>query len=247
MDLLEWRGRPITVLLNFAADRLHAALGFGGVRGSDVALACCDVVEAHLRGDREELDAAVPALMLLANWVRADTGVKEVVAGRVIPAADLEEVDDIMSGPRRRGNVAPADLTFREVLIDNMTSVSDQLNHHANDFLYALTGDDVDLFVRNTGFGNAAGMLFSRGLLSQNMMAGYQAKSSAQRAKKRAANPEPERKMTEEEAEEIERLMTRFDQLQSGVPLKDIEGVGEDSDEEAEQAGKGKDAAEPSE
>jgi hypothetical protein len=51
-------------------------------------------------------------------------------------------------------------------LIGHMTTFNIGLKHYVNEFLFTLCDQDANEFVRQTGFGNAAGLLATHNLLS---------------------------------------------------------------------------------
>uniref|UniRef100_A0A8B9KLF4 Synembryn n=1 Tax=Astyanax mexicanus TaxID=7994 RepID=A0A8B9KLF4_ASTMX len=121
--------------------------------------------------------------------------------------------------------------TIRNKLVRLMTHVDTDLKHCAAELLFVLCKENVGRFVKYTGYGNAAGLLAARGLLSgrgPSSKPQYSSDSDSDTEEYRQARdkinlvtgrveeqqPDPMEGMTEEEKErEAMRLMSLFSRL----------------------------------
>ncbi|XP_071761311.1 chaperone Ric-8A [Centroberyx gerrardi] len=127
------------------------------------------------------------------------------------------------------------DTTLRGRLVRLMTHVDTDVKHCAAELLFVLCKENVSRFVKYTGYGNAAGLLASRGLLGGRRNSGhtqypprYSSDSDSDTEEYREAKgrinlvtgrveeeqPDPMEGMTEEEKEqEARRLISMFNRL----------------------------------
>jgi len=108
-----------------------------------------------------------PLFVVLKNLCAKAPEIRPYALARMFPGRDLEkeQEEDLKQDAKLRMDVP--DKTAETVgnrIISMMTSFNQATQFTSNDLLFALVGEDTDLFIRLTGFGNAAGLLAMRGL-----------------------------------------------------------------------------------
>jgi hypothetical protein len=91
-----------------------------------------------------------------ARVAEAESGEEEEEEGE----EDKGKGEERKAGPER----PPAPATLREVLLRHMTSFSANLKRVVEELLWALCKENAREYIRLTGFGNAVGLLASKGL-----------------------------------------------------------------------------------
>ncbi|XP_063077137.1 synembryn-A [Engraulis encrasicolus] len=184
------------------------------------ALLC--YMERKLEKGLKMKEKLTPALNFLTECSRAHRQTRRYLRQQVLPA-----LKDVSLRPEHGD-------TLKSRLVRLMTHVDTELKHCAADFLFVLCKENVGRFVKYTGYGNAAGLLATRGLLGgQSMMccaasAHYSDDSDSDTEEYRRARgrvnlvtgrveeeqPDPMAGMTEEEKEvEARRLVSLFSRL----------------------------------
>lgn len=163
-----------------------------------------------------------PVLNLLTECSRAHRGTRRYLRQQILP-------------PLRDVSMRPEEgTTVKSRLVRLMTHLETELKHCAADLLFVLCKENVRRFVKYTGYGNAAGLLVTRGLLggqrSKGTSSGTQYSSDSDsdteeyRQVKSRINPvtgrveeeqpDPMEGMTEEEKEEeARRLVSLINKL----------------------------------
>ncbi|EDV25314.1 uncharacterized protein TRIADDRAFT_63823 [Trichoplax adhaerens] len=104
---------------------------------------------------QQSRDSLKPILTLLCSLSRADSYIRKYLKLKVLP-------------PRKDFTKRPEEGNSLESrLIALLTSPWD-IKNLVEDFLFVLCKENADRFIKHTGYGNAAGMLLSRGLLAGN-------------------------------------------------------------------------------
>ncbi|XP_051530938.1 synembryn-A-like [Myxocyprinus asiaticus] len=179
-------------------------------------------MERKLEQGEKVKERLTPVLNLLTECSRAHRETRCYLRQQILP-------------PLRDARTRPEEgSTIRNRLVRLMTHLDTELKHCAADLLFVLCKENVRRFVKYTGYGNAAGLLATRGLLggqrSQARSSGTQYSSDSdsdteeyQQIKNRVnpvtgqveeEQPDPMEGMTEEEKEEeAHRLMRLFNRL----------------------------------
>ncbi|KAM8824091.1 chaperone Ric-8A isoform 2-T3 [Synchiropus picturatus] len=162
-----------------------------------------------------------PVLNLLTESCRVHRETRRYLRQQILPP-----LRDVSTRPEQ-------DCSLRGQLVRLMTHVDTDVKHCAAELLFVLCKENVSRFVKYTGYGNAAGLLATRGLLRGGRTSGpgpaqYSSDSDSdteeyREAKSRinlvtgrveAEQPDPMEGMTEEEKEEEAcRLMAMIDRL----------------------------------
>ncbi|XP_066519818.1 synembryn-A isoform X2 [Hoplias malabaricus] len=179
-------------------------------------------LEKRLETGQKVKERLTPVLNLLTECSRAHRGTRRYLRQQILP-------------PLRDASVRPEQgTTVKSRLIRLMTHLDTELKHCAAELLFVLCKENVRRFVKYTGYGNAAGLLATRGLLggqrSKGTSSGTQYSSDSDsdteeyRQVKGRINPvtgsveeelpDPMEGMTEEEKEEeARRLVTLINKL----------------------------------
>uniref|UniRef100_A0A672PLR5 Synembryn n=1 Tax=Sinocyclocheilus grahami TaxID=75366 RepID=A0A672PLR5_SINGR len=187
-------------------------------------------MERKLEQVKERL---TPVLNLLTECSRAHRDTRHYLRQQILP-------------PLRDASTKPEEgKTMRNRLVRLMTNLDTELKHCAADLLFVLCKESVRRFVKYTGYGNAAGLLATRGLLggqrSKATSSGTQYSSGSDsdteeyRQIKDRVNPvtgqveeeqpDPMEGMTEEEKEEeAHRLISLFNKLSKDPMALNEEG-----------------------
>ncbi|MPC09136.1 Synembryn-A [Portunus trituberculatus] len=95
----------------------------------------------------------MPILTLMVEMVQANRTIRKFVRLRVLPP-----LRDVTKRPEEGR-------TLRNKLCTLMTSPLHDVKHLSANFLFILCKESVDRLIKYTGYGNAAGLLASRGLM----------------------------------------------------------------------------------
>uniref|UniRef100_A0A673AIV8 Synembryn n=1 Tax=Sphaeramia orbicularis TaxID=375764 RepID=A0A673AIV8_9TELE len=168
-----------------------------------------------------------PVLNLLTESCRAHRETRQYIRKYILP-------------PLRDASQKPEEgCTVKSRLIRLMTHLDTDLKHCAADLIFVLCKENVRRFVKYTGYGNAAGLLATRGLLgsgskSSSSSTQYSSDSDSDTEEYRqvkdrinpvtgrveAEQPDPMQGMSEEEKEEeAKRLIMLFNKLSRSVKL----------------------------
>ncbi|XP_060758687.1 synembryn-A [Neoarius graeffei] len=160
-----------------------------------------------------------PVLNLLTESCRAHRETRHYLRQQILPP-----LRDVALRPEQGD-------TIRNKLVRLMTHVDTELKHCAAELLFVLCKENVGRFVKYTGYGNAAGLLAARGLLSgrsSTPQSQYSSDSDSDTEEYRQARdrinlvtgrveepqPDPMEGMSEEEKEaEAVRLVAMFNRL----------------------------------
>uniref|UniRef100_A0A8C1ZLP6 Synembryn n=1 Tax=Cyprinus carpio TaxID=7962 RepID=A0A8C1ZLP6_CYPCA len=179
-------------------------------------------MERKLEQGEKVKERLTPVLNLLTECSRGHRDTRHYLRQQILP-------------PLRDASTKPEEgSTMRNRLVRLMTHLDTELKHCAADLLFVLCKENVRRFVKYTGYGNAAGLLATRGLLggqrSKATSSGTQYSSDSDsdteeyRQIKDRVNPvtgqveeeqpDPMEGMTEEEKEEeAHRLISLFNKL----------------------------------
>ncbi|KAM3859896.1 chaperone Ric-8A [Diretmus argenteus] len=179
-------------------------------------------MERRLDSGDKIKEKLTPILNLLTESCRAHRETRHYIRKYILP-------------PLRDVSLRPEEgSTVKSRLIRLMTHLDTDLKHCAADFIFVLCKENVSRFVKYTGYGNAAGLLATRGLLvgqvskSSSSGAQYSSDSDSDTEEYRqvkgrinpvtgrveAEHPDPMEGMTEEEKEEeAKKLVTLFSKL----------------------------------
>eukprot|EP01127_Copromyxa_protea_P004947 TRINITY_DN14759_c0_g1_i1.p1 TRINITY_DN14759_c0_g1~~TRINITY_DN14759_c0_g1_i1.p1 ORF type:complete len:500 (-),score=142.56 TRINITY_DN14759_c0_g1_i1:138-1637(-) len=172
-----------------------------------------DIIEYELTTTQDARKSAVSLLMVMRNLLFAAPEVREYAFQRLFPGRNLEEEAAERERTESKVNIDVPDKdrkTVGNLIIKEMTSFNTALQYVANDSLFTLVGEDADLFVQLTGFGNAAGLLAMRGLFGMSQHT--QAADTATQVKKKFPELIPEREGETEEDKE-DRMVRNFEKL----------------------------------
>ncbi|XP_075586533.1 ric8 guanine nucleotide exchange factor A [Dermatophagoides farinae] len=170
------------------------------------------------------LERLAPILQCLIRACDAHPIIRKYVRYQILPP-----LKDVQNRPEQ-GN------TMRNKLVRLMTSTNVNLKHLSAHFLFILCKGNVGRLIKYTGYGNAAGLLASLGLMkTDSKMLNYSSDSEESETEEYSSNvdkinpivgcvqeeegPNPLSNMTEEQKEyEANRLVNAIDQLQrSGI------------------------------
>ncbi|CAJ1080974.1 synembryn-A isoform X1 [Xyrichtys novacula] len=179
-------------------------------------------MERRLESGDKVKEKLTPVLNLLTESCRAHRETRHYVRKHILPP-----LRDLSHRPEEGS-------TVKSRLIRLMTHLDTDLKHCAADLIFVLCKENVRRFVKYTGYGNAAGLLATRGLLGGQMSRTLSSKTQYssdsdsdteeyRQVKDRvnpvtgrveAEQPDPMEGMTEEEKEEeAKRLIMLFDKL----------------------------------
>ncbi|XP_047656492.1 synembryn-A [Tachysurus fulvidraco] len=176
-------------------------------------------MERRLERSQKLKEKLTPVLNLLTESCRAHRETRHYLRQQILPP-----LRDVVLRPEQGD-------TIRNKLVRLMTHVDTELKHCAAELLFVLCKENVGRFVKYTGYGNAAGLLAARGLLSGHSSAPqcqYSSDSDSDTEEYRQARdrinlvtgrveepqPDPMEGMSEEEKEaEAVRLVAMFNRL----------------------------------
>uniref|UniRef100_A0A3Q3LXH2 Synembryn n=1 Tax=Mastacembelus armatus TaxID=205130 RepID=A0A3Q3LXH2_9TELE len=186
-------------------------------------------MERRLESGDKIKEKLTPILNLLTESCRAHRETRHYIRKHILPP-----LRDVSQRPEEG-------TTVKSRLIRLMTHLDTNLKHCAADLIFVLCKENVRRFVKYTGYGNAAGLLATRGLLGGQLTrtfssdAQYSSDSDSdteeyRQAKDRinpvtgrveAEQPDPMEGMTEEEKEEeAKRLIMLFNKLSRSVKIQ---------------------------
>ncbi|XP_076121861.1 chaperone Ric-8B isoform X2 [Alosa pseudoharengus] len=113
-----------------------------------------DFMEKRVDRGSNYKEGLTPVLSLLAESSRYHREIRRYIKARVLPP-----LKDVSSRPE-------VGTTIRNKLVRLMTHVDMGVKQSAAEFLFVLCKESVDNLVKYTGYGSAAGLLLSRGLLA---------------------------------------------------------------------------------
>ncbi|XP_062402905.1 synembryn-B isoform X2 [Sardina pilchardus] len=113
-----------------------------------------DFMEKRVDRGSNYKEGLTPVLSLLAESSRYHREIRRYIKARVLPP-----LKDVSSRPE-------IGTTIRNKLVRLMTHVDMGVKQSAAEFLFVLCKESVDNLVKYTGYGSAAGLLLSRGLLA---------------------------------------------------------------------------------
>ncbi|CAG06212.1 unnamed protein product, partial [Tetraodon nigroviridis] len=119
-----------------------------------------DFMEKRLDRGQRLKETLLPSLNLLVESSRIHRETRKFLRSKVLPP--LRDV-------RNRPEVGDA---LRNKLVRLMTHVDTDVKDAAAEFLFVLCKENVSRFIKYTGYGNAAGLLVTRGLLAGGRGAG---------------------------------------------------------------------------
>ncbi|KAL6095112.1 uncharacterized protein ACO6RY_16377 [Pungitius sinensis] len=176
-------------------------------------------MERRLESGDKMKEKLTPVFNLLTESCRAHRETRHYIRKHILP-------------PLRDASHRPEEgSTVKSRLVRLMTHLDTDLKHSAADLIFVLCKENVSRFVKYTGYGNAAGLLATRGLLGgrgPGGASGYSSDSDSDTEEYRqvkdrinpvtgrveAQQPDPMEGMTEEEKEEeAKRLIMLFNKL----------------------------------
>ncbi|KAF4093189.1 hypothetical protein AMELA_G00030080 [Ameiurus melas] len=231
----ELQGQTVNVLsalpLQCLDVLLSAHLSEGSRESGGVNMDCVHslllFMERRLDRGHKLKERLTPVLNLLTESCRAHRETRHYFRQQILPP-----LRDVALRPEQGD-------TIRNKLVRLMTHVDTELKHCAAELLFVLCKENVGRFVKYTGYGNAAGLLAARGLLSGRSLtpqSQYSSDSDSDTEEYRQARdrinlvtgrveepqPDPMEGMSEEEKEaEAVRLVTMFNRLSSPLWRKD--------------------------
>ncbi|XP_036408751.1 synembryn-A [Megalops cyprinoides] len=178
-------------------------------------------MERRLDRGQKLKEKLTPVLNLLTESCRVHRETRHYLRQQILPP-----LRDVANRPEQGS-------TLRGRLVRLMTHVDTDVKHCAAELLFVLCKENVSRFVKYTGYGNAAGLLAARGLLSGRSRVGasgrqYSSDSDSDTEEYRQAKgrinpvtgrveeeqPDPMEGMTEEEKEaEARKLINMFNRL----------------------------------
>ncbi|XP_045077591.1 synembryn-A-like isoform X2 [Coregonus clupeaformis] len=175
-------------------------------------------MERRLDRGQKLKEKLTPVLNLLTESCRAHRETRHYLRQQILPP-----LRDVVLRPEQGA-------TVRGRLVRLMTHVDTDIKHCAAELLFVLCKENVSRFVKYTGYGNAAGLLAARGMLSGGQVthAQYSSDSDSDTEEYREAKgrinpvtgrvekeqPDPMEGMTEQEKEqEAQRLISLFNRL----------------------------------
>uniref|UniRef100_A0A8C6WW44 Synembryn n=1 Tax=Neogobius melanostomus TaxID=47308 RepID=A0A8C6WW44_9GOBI len=205
---------------------LQAPLAPGSEQLNGVNMDCVHnlllFMERRLEQGEKVKEKLTPIINLLTESCRAHRETRKYLRNQILP-------------PLRDVSQRPEDgSTVKSRLVRLMTHLDTDVKHCAADLIFVLCKENVRRFVKYTGYGNAAGLLATRGLLggqctpSSSITAHFSSDSDSDTEEYRqvkdrinpvtgrveAQQPDPMEGMTEEEKEEeAKRLIMLFSKL----------------------------------
>lgn len=205
---------------------LHVPLAPGSEQLNGVNMDCVHnlllFMERRLEQGEKVKEKLTPIINLLTESCRAHRETRKYLRNQILPP-----LRDVSQRPEEGS-------TVKSRLIRLMTHLDTDLKHCAADLIFILCKENVRRFVKYTGYGNAAGLLATRGLLggqctpSSSVTAQFSSDSDSDTEEYRqlkdrinpvtgrveAQQPDPMEGMSEEEKEEeAKRLIKLFSKL----------------------------------
>lgn len=205
---------------------LHVPLAPGSEQLNGVNMDCVHnlllFMERRLEQGEKVKEKLTPIINLLTESCRAHRETRKYLRNQILPP-----LRDVSQRPEEGS-------TVKSRLVRLMTHLDTDLKHCAADLIFVLCKENVRRFVKYTGYGNAAGLLATRGLLggqctpSSSVTAQFSSDSDSDTEEYRqlkdrinpvtgrveAQQPDPMEGMSEEEKEEeAKRLIKLFSKL----------------------------------
>ncbi|XP_003802804.1 synembryn-A [Otolemur garnettii] len=204
----------LDILLNLEPH--EGSLEFMGVN-MDVIHVLLDFLEKRLHQTHRLKESVAPVLSVLTECARMHRPARKFLKAQVLPP-----LRDVKTRPE-------VGELLRNKLVRLMTHLDTDVKRVAAEFLFVLCSESVPRFIKYTGYGNAAGLLAARGLMSGVRPEGQysededtdtdeykEAKASINPVTGRVEEklPNPMEGMTEEQKEhEAMKLVNMFDKL----------------------------------
>ncbi|XP_034033012.1 synembryn-A isoform X2 [Thalassophryne amazonica] len=131
----------------------HGSIEYMGVNMDAVSM-LLDFMEKRLDRGNKLKETLLPSLNLLTESARIHRETRKFLRSKVLPP-----LRDVKNRPE-------VGSTLRNKLVRLMTNIDTDLKNCAAEFLFVLCKESVSRFIKYTGYGNAAGLLAARGLLS---------------------------------------------------------------------------------
>ncbi|XP_008309308.1 chaperone Ric-8A isoform X2 [Cynoglossus semilaevis] len=186
-----------------------------------------EFMEKRLDRGHKLKETLLPSLNLLTESSRVHRETRKFLRSKVLPP-----LRDVKNRPEV-GNAV------RNKLVRLMTHIDTDVKNCAAEFLFVLCKENVSRFIKYTGYGNAAGLLVARGLLSGGKDCGIYSddeESETEEYKEAKAHinpitgvveeeqPNPMEGMTEEQKElEAIKLLNMFDKLSRNNLIKPMQ------------------------
>uniref|UniRef100_H2YH28 Synembryn-A n=1 Tax=Ciona savignyi TaxID=51511 RepID=H2YH28_CIOSA len=117
-------------------------------------LSLFNILHRYIMNNTIKTDILQPLLALLCQLCRLSAVIRKAFKAEILPPRK-----DLKRRPEEGG-------TLSNKMIKLCTHTNVEVKHGVADFLFVLCKEDVDRFVKYTGYGNAAGLLAARGLLA---------------------------------------------------------------------------------
>lgn len=184
--------------------------------------ALIEILSVQSKEEHNAAGALTPILLVLTSIAKAIPRARGILKRVVFPNCDKIEPSGV-DAPK--ANLDPETIGAR--LISHMTTFNVGLKHYVNEFLFTLCDEDPNELVKQTGFGNAAGLLATHNLL--NALGSGKASSVEVPPQK---SPAPE-ELTREVDESVNGPDPKY---QTGKPMGFLDTLTEDEKErEAEK------------
>ena len=127
---------------------------------------------SNSNGKRSDAPVLLPILLLWTKFIKVHPTIFDFCRDYVFPLDIIDNETDVTTGPiakTTKANMAPINApqgTIRYKLIKLMTWLESNLKRASSELLWILCNEDPALFVKRTGFGNAAHLLGMKGLLN---------------------------------------------------------------------------------
>ncbi|XP_045414546.1 synembryn-A isoform X2 [Lemur catta] len=221
----EFHGHTVNLLGNLPLNCLDILLTLESHKGSvefmgvnmDVIRALLSFLEKRLHQTHRLKESVAPVLSVLTECARRHRPPRKFLKAQVLPP-----LRDVKTRPE-------VGELLRNKLVRLMTHLDTDVKRVAAEFLFVLCSESVPRFIKYTGYGNAAGLLAARGLMSGGRPEGQysededtdtdeykEAKASINPVTGRVEEklPNPMEGMTEEQKEhEAMKLVNMFDKL----------------------------------
>jgi len=113
--------------------------------------------------DEQDPTALTPTLMVLTTIAHYMTDIRRYMFKQLFPDRDLENEEPSSPSIDLEEKLRNSN-TLGNKIIKHMTSLNMALKYFANEILFQLVEEDAQVFIKLTGFGNAAGLLAMRNL-----------------------------------------------------------------------------------
>ncbi|XP_012695553.2 synembryn-B isoform X2 [Clupea harengus] len=158
----EAHSHAINLLSNISTPCLDVLIDVPGQPGQEeyggknmaVVQVLLDFMEKRVDRGSNYKEGLTPVLSLMAEGSRQHREIRRYIKAKVLPP-----LKDVTNRPE-------VGTTIRNKLVRLMTHVDMGVKQSAAEFLFVLCKESVDNLVKYTGYGSAAGLLLSRGLLA---------------------------------------------------------------------------------